>query len=187
MSETGGAGAVVLGAADRAALVAAAKTLLGIAISEQDELIGALGESALALAEAFTGQVMIARPIVETIAAGGEWARLSSAPVSAIIAAATVSPDGGTTPIDPGFYQVDIDAAGDGWVRSVGAGQLLAISLSAGLATDWASLPIAIRQGVVLLAAHLYDNRDGAGAPPAAVTALWRPFRRMRLADRAPA
>ena len=36
--------------------------------------------------------------------------------------------------------------------------------------------------GVVLLTAHLFDHRGGESAPPAAVTALWRPWRRMRLA-----
>jgi uncharacterized phiE125 gp8 family phage protein len=82
---------------------------------------------------------------------------------------------------------VDIDASGDGWVRSAAGVQRLAVSLSAGLAADWGSLPAAIRQGVTMLAAHLYDHRDGAGTPPAAVTALWRPYRRMRLGDGAPA
>jgi hypothetical protein len=46
----------------------------------------------------------------------------------------------------------------------------------------WGAHPL--RQGVVRLAAHLYAERDGPelGGPPAAVTALWRPWRRMRLA-----
>jgi hypothetical protein len=47
----------------------------------------------------------------------------------------------------------------------------------------WSEVPEALRQGMVRLAAHLYAHRDreeGAG-PPAAVTALWRLWRRLGL------
>ena len=64
-----------------------------------------------------------------------------------------------------------------GWAaRAVGA-------YTAGLAADWAGLPAPIAQGVVRLIGHLYAERDG-GPPPAAVTALWRPYRRLMLAER---
>jgi uncharacterized phiE125 gp8 family phage protein len=54
---------------------------------------------------------------------------------------------------------------------------------TAGIATDENGVPEPIRQGVLRLVAHLFSSRDGAGGdPPAAVTALWRPYRRMRLA-----
>ena len=63
-----------------------------------------------------------------------------------------------------------------------GAGSVM-VEATAGMATDWGSLPAAIRQGAALLAAHLYDTGAGGGAPPAAVTALWRPFRVLRLGN----
>jgi hypothetical protein len=46
-------------------------------------------------------------------------------------------------------------------------------------------LPEGIRQGALRLAAHQYRERDVDApqpVPPAAVAALWRPWRRMRLA-----
>jgi hypothetical protein len=46
---------------------------------------------------------------------------------------------------------------------------------------SWDALPPPVAQGVVLLIAHLFADRDGTAAPPAAVAALWRPWRRMRL------
>lgn len=51
------------------------------------------------------------------------------------------------------------------------------------LESDWSALPEALRHGVIRLAAHLYREGEGAAAaaPPAAVAALWRPWRRMRL------
>jgi hypothetical protein len=46
---------------------------------------------------------------------------------------------------------------------------------------DRSALPAPVMQGVVLLAAHLFEHRDASAAPPAAVAALWRPYRRLRL------
>jgi hypothetical protein len=43
-------------------------------------------------------------------------------------------------------------------------------------------VPEPLRQGIVRLAAHLYAARGEVEAvPPAAVAALWRPWRRVRL------
>ncbi|HEX8445121.1 MAG TPA: head-tail connector protein [Sphingomonas sp.] len=42
-------------------------------------------------------------------------------------------------------------------------------------------MPAPVRQGIVRLAAYLYAHRDDDAAPPAAVAALWRPFRQVRL------
>ena len=47
-------------------------------------------------------------------------------------------------------------------------------------------LPDAIRHGVIRLCAHQHrgrdDERKAAAVPPSVVAALWRPWRRMRLA-----
>jgi uncharacterized phiE125 gp8 family phage protein len=187
MMAANGTGAVTLGTADRAALVASIKDTLRIAQSDEDELIAGFGEASLQLAEAFTGQVMIAREITEIVTAGPGWARLSTTPVSAITSVATAGAQA-MMPLAAERYAVDIDASGDAWVRRTdGAQDAVAVSLSAGLAVDWPSLPMALRQGVTIMAAYFYDNRDAARAAPAAVTALWRPYRRMRLAERVPA
>jgi hypothetical protein len=54
---------------------------------------------------------------------------------------------------------------------------------TAGIADGENDVPEPIRQGVLRLVAHLFTDRDGdGGEPPAAVTALWRPYRRLRLA-----
>jgi hypothetical protein len=51
------------------------------------------------------------------------------------------------------------------------------------MAAQQNDVPEAIRQGVLRLVAHMFASRDGdGGSPPAAVTALWRPYRRMVLA-----
>jgi hypothetical protein len=56
-------------------------------------------------------------------------------------------------------------------------------SALAGKAADWNGIQEPLRQGIVRMAAHLYTHRDGEDGrgPPAAVTALWLPYRRLRL------
>jgi uncharacterized iron-regulated protein len=53
----------------------------------------------------------------------------------------------------------------------------------AGLADDWGEVSAPLREGIVRFAAHLYRDRDAASTrePPAAVAALWRPWRELRL------
>ena len=61
----------------------------------------------------------------------------------------------------------------------------VAICYTAGLAASWTGLPEALRHGVLRLAASQYRVRDNDGlagtVPPAAVAALWRPWRQIRF------
>lgn len=164
--------------ADRAVAVAAVKDLLRVGSVAEDGLIGALVGEAFDLAERFTGQVLIERVVTERIAADGAWRRLMATPVRAI---SGVSAEGVALPGDA--YAVDIDGDGDGWVRVSGAARVVTVTLAAGLAGAWGELPSAIRGGIVRLAAFRFDARDGGEAAPAAVSALWRPYRRLRLVE----
>lgn len=180
MIEHDGPGAVTLGVEDRALAVAAVKALLRVNASDEDTLIAAFAETALGLAEQFLGRVTVARALREVLPATPVWQSLGAAPVRSI--AAVERGDG--TPIAAGRFAVDIDAAGDGWVRVTDAGvRLAAVRFTAGMADDWMGLPVPLRQGVAMLAAYLFDARDTATPPPAAVTALWRPFRRIALRE----
>lgn len=53
--------------------------------------------------------------------------------------------------------------------------------LGAELAAVWADLPGPVRQGIVLWSARLLGPGEAAAGPPAAATALLRPFRAVRL------
>lgn len=173
---------IVLGAA----ALGEAKSYLRIVSSDEDALVARLMAGAAELCEQFTGQTLVARSFTETLAASAAWTRLGATPVRAIIALEAVPPPPQAAyAVAAGGWASDIDANGDGWVRVMDAGAAAArirASYQAGLAADWTGLPEALRQGIVRLAAHLYTHRDDEGAPPpAAVTALWRPWRRMRL------
>jgi len=172
--------AIMLGAA----ALDEAKGYLRVVGGDEDALLARLLGSAAALGERFTGQAWIAREHVGVLAASPAWARLGAGPVRAVTGVAALPAAGEAVALAAAEYAVDIDASGDGWVRILsGHTGCVRVTFAAGLAAEWAELPEPLRQGAVRLAAHFYTHRDdaeGAG-PPAAVTALWRPFRRMRL------
>ncbi|WP_227698523.1 head-tail connector protein [Sphingomonas hengshuiensis] len=176
-------GAIALGAEDRASAIAAVRRMLRSIDASEDELIGGLAETALGLAESFIGLALIARTMTETIAAGGAWQPLGAVPVRAITGVGAIGADGGTTPLASAGYAIDIDALGQGWVRLTGGAATIVVTFEAGLADGWDALPPGIAQGATMLAAHLFEARGGDAMPPAAVAALWRPWRRMRLRD----
>ena len=161
-----------------------AQAYVRIETGEEEALLAGLIRTASALCEAFLGQVVIAREFTADLPATGKWERLSPGPVQSVTLVETVDAAGLAMPVPSTGYAIDIDAAGDGWVRVVGAdASRVRVTGSAGMALDENGVPEPIRQGVLRLVAHLFAARDGdGGEPPAAVTALWRPYRRMRLA-----
>jgi uncharacterized phiE125 gp8 family phage protein len=161
------------------------KASLRIVNGDEDALAGGLLGSAAGLCEQFTGRALLRRGFTEVIGASSAWMRLEASPVQAILGVDLLGPDGTAALLGPGEYAVDIDAAGEGWVRLTGgvrAGRMR-VRYEAGLAASWPELPEALRHGIVRLAAHLYGQRDrpDEAGPPAAVTALWRPWRKLRL------
>lgn len=162
--------------------LAEAQAFARVETGEEEALLAGLLRSATGLCEAFTGRVLIERGFEEMIGATGVWQRLSVTPVRVIESVERVAADGSTAGLLPGEYEVDIDSRGDGWVKVSGEGRVR-VRGQAGMASDPNGVPEPLRQGIIRLTAHLFANRDGEGGePPAAVTALWRPYRRMKLA-----
>jgi uncharacterized phiE125 gp8 family phage protein len=162
-----------------------AQAYVRIETGEEEALLAGLIRTASALCEAFINQVVIARPFEQDIPASTVWERLSVTPVRSISNVASVDASGFETPVPGDAYTVDIDSAGDGWVRVSNASpdSRIRVRGTAGMSDGENNVPEPIRQGVLRLVAHLFTARDGEGGePPAAVTALWRPYRRTRLA-----
>lgn len=163
-----------------------AKAYLRLDSTEDDALIDQLVADAAALAEAFTAQRLLIRTGVEQVPAQSSWTRISTAPVRALVSVEALTGDGAAQAVPASAYQLDVTAEGDGWVRVMGpiAGPRLRLTLLAGLAANWAALPEPVRLGILRLTAHSYSHRDAAqdAGPPAAVAALLRPWRRMRVA-----
>ncbi len=159
------------------------KAWLRIETAYDDAAIEALIRSAIATAEDFCAQILFARVGTESLPACSNWVRLRACPVRAISAARSIATSGATTALATSAYAIDISADGDGWARVMqpGSDSRIEVDITAGIGDDWASLPDGLRQGIVRLAAHLFAERE-SDAPPAIVTALWRPWRRMRIA-----
>ena len=173
------------GLALAAVTMSEAQAYVRIETGEEEAVLAGLIRTASALCEAFLGQIVIARDFALQLPASGKWERLELGPVQSIDGVEAIGTAGAPTILPSSSYAIDIDAAGDGWVRvydSAGATRVR-VSGTAGMAQDENGVPEPIRQGVLRLVAHLFTARDGEGGdPPAAVTALWRPYRRMRLA-----
>lgn len=175
LDREGGAGTVPL---------AALKAYLRIENSEEDALLAGLLRGAASLCEQFVGQWLIERAAEEVIPASAAWTRLSARPVRAVDAVSAMPCAGEEVMLGADAFAVDLDGNGDGWVRvrNAGGAPRVRVRYRAGMAGEMNALPEAIRQGIVRLAAEQHVRRDGpARVPPAAVTALWRPWRRMRL------
>ncbi len=164
----------------------AVKAYLRIETAGDDALLVGLVRGAVALCEQFLGQWLMIREARETVAVSGEWRRLEARPVRAILSVMGIDAAGAEMALPVESHAVDIDASGDGWVRVRGVPGIgrVAVRYLAGIGETGEALPEALRQGVIRLAGDQYLRRGGAEGdqPPAAVTALWRPWRRMRLA-----
>lgn len=163
--------------------MAEAQAYARVETGEEEALLAGLVRTASALCETFVGQVLVARPFEEYLPASAQWQRLSVTPIRSIETVSVVASNGSVQVLAADAFQIDVDSRGDGWVRLVGQNcSRIIVQGQAGLATDANDIPEPLRQGILRLVAHLYATRDGSGGePPAAVTALWRPYRRMRL------
>jgi len=160
------------------------KAFLRVDGAGEDALLAAFLRSARAMCEAFTGRILIERDFTEVVAGGSDGRRLSAKPVIRVDAVERVEPDGTATALAADEWTLVIAADGTGRITAGAEGERLRVRYPAGLGPDWNAAPEALRQGILRLAAHFYSSRDAAGdpGPPAAVAALWRPWRLLRLA-----
>jgi len=159
--------------------LAECKAYLRLERDDEDAVLAGLIRTAMGLCEAFIGQWLLVRESEQRLEAVGGWQRLPVLPVVAVLGVRD-----GETALPEADFAADIELSGQGWVRLNGASLVApVVRYRAGLAMDWNGIPEPLRQGLVRLVVHLFTHRDAAdaGAPPAAVVAMWRPWRRMRL------
>jgi uncharacterized phiE125 gp8 family phage protein len=162
------------------------KQWLAITTSGDDALLAALLHGALEMCEAFIGQMPLEALCEEVLPVSALWQSLKTRPVQAVAGIEGILPDATRSSIPSHLYAVDLDADGGARVRllqQAGTGRM-AVRFTAGMTANWSGLPESLRQGILRLAAHHYSMRSSESAdaaPPAAVAALWRPWRRLRL------
>jgi uncharacterized phiE125 gp8 family phage protein len=168
------------------AMLDEAKAYLRLETDEDDAPLGAMILAAITHAERFLNQMLIRRGFQNLFSVTPEWRRLGATPVVSVTGVLGVPAEGARFALPVGAYAIDLDSNADAWVRVTMPGSAGRVEVSgvAGIAENWPLLPETIRLGVLRLIGHLYANRDGGDdtGPPAAVAALLRPWRRMRLA-----
>ncbi|HEV7312855.1 head-tail connector protein [Sphingopyxis sp.] len=162
-----------------------ARSWLRLGATIDDAVVAGLVRAATSVCEAFIGQWLIVRAGEETLpVAPGGVIQPGVRPVVGIDAVDLLLPDGSERALAAGDYRT---ATGrDGTARVTiddPRGAVRArVAYRAGIADGANHIPEAIRQGILRMTQHLHDARDGAGAaPPAAIAALWQPWRRLTL------
>lgn len=179
--------AIVTPAALAPAALAELKDWLGITTPADDAQLVALLRTALDLCEGFTGLMPLQQGCEEVLPVLPGWQALTARPVQSITAVQGIPAEGARFALPLASYALDLDADGAGRVRIVnpGAAGRIAVQFTAGMAREWADLPESLRHGVIRMAAFHYRQREAEAAPatpPAAIAALWRPWRQVRLA-----
>jgi uncharacterized phiE125 gp8 family phage protein len=163
----------------------AVKTYLRIDGESEDSALVALIATAVEQCEAYVGAAILQRVMREVLVPTAAWQLLTPTPVRVISGVAGLAIGGGTTALPASAYEIDIDTDGRGRVRFLApvSEKRVQVSVEAGLATGWAGLSDSLRHGIVRLVAHMHAFRDRADelGPPAAVAALWRGSRRVRI------
>mgnify|MGYP001801882931 CR=1 FL=1 len=161
------------------------KAWLGISRPQEDALLTDLLQASAGLCEAFIGQSPIEQTIEETAPPSAAIYHLTTRPVRMLDSAETIASDGARAPLLQTDFEFAIDATSTASfrLRQAVEARAVAIQVRAGIAPDWSSLPKALKQGMIRLAAFHYRDRETGldSTPPASVTALWRPWRTVRL------
>lgn len=165
------------------------KSWLGITRPGEDALLVDLLNMALAMCESFTGQAPLSQLVEERFALPVRQAALVSRPVSSISYVELVQINGERISLDATEYESEISPQGCLVVRPIGnfEGQAITVTARVGIAETWETVPAPLKQGIIRLCAYHYRDRDRpadngkASAPPATVSALWRPWQERRL------
>lgn len=145
--------------------------------------LASLVRTAREACELFLGIALIERQVRLRTTLSGPRFYLSGGPVrrldalSHFIGADESVLDPASYPLCKGPVRVYLD------LSSVPVGRVIQADYTLGLGPDWNAVPEAIRQGIMRLAAHQYEHRSNpaVAALPNAVTALWQPYRMVRI------
>lgn len=178
--------AIVTAAPLSAAALAELKDWLGITTTGEDAILANQLRAATETCEAFTGTMPLEADCEEVLPVSSDWQLLETRPVLAITGAWDIDSTGARHALPSTAYALDFRADGLGCIRILDPGTAgrVAVRFTAGLSADWSALPEGLRHGIMRLAAHQYrvrETSDKVSVPPAAVVALWRPWRRVRL------
>ncbi len=138
----------------------------------QDAVLELYLRAAMAAIEARLGRALLARPFVWTVSRWRDPASqaLPLAPVVSVEAITLIGADGVETAVEPDQWSVLRDAQRPRLVGRFGRslpriprGGHAELRFTAGFGEAWEAVPADLRQAVLMLAAHFYENRSEAG------------------------
>jgi len=161
-----------------------ARGWLRLGATIDDAMVAGLVRAATNICEAFIGQWLVIRAVEELLPLKNGVVQPGARPVVGIDAVTLLLPGGDEAALGNGDYRTTVGRDGTARV-TVGdprGAARVRVAYRAGIAEGANGIPEAIRQGIVRMTQHLHEARDGAGAaPPAAIAALWQPWRRLTL------
>ncbi len=161
------------------------RSYLRIDAAEEIASLSAICLAAIGHAERFTGQFLLRRAAREILSAGSGWQSLSAFPIVSVTGVTGIPAEGASFVLAPGAWEAKIGSRGEAHLRVLQPGSAGRVEVTAqvGLAADWDDLPEVLRLALLRLGGHFYAHRDASddAGPPLAVSALLRPWRRMRL------
>jgi uncharacterized phiE125 gp8 family phage protein len=160
----------------------------------EDAVLELYLRAAMAAIEARLGRALLARGFAWTVTRWREDASqgMPIAPVRSVEAITLVDADGGETAVEPENWSVLRDSQRPRLVGRFGrhlpripACGHAEIRFTAGFGEAWEDVPADLRQAVLLLAAHFYENRADSGAAsssmPFGVLVLIEAYRATRI------
>ena len=162
------------------------RAFLRVDAGTDDAILGACAVAAIAHAEQFTRQILIRRGAKDITTAGSGWQIVQAMPVQNVVSVTGIPAEGANFAMAASAWEAKISSRGEAYFRVLqpGIAGRVEISLVAGLVPNWAGLPESLRLGLLRLAGHFYNARDGSDddGPPAAALALLLPWRRISVA-----
>jgi uncharacterized phiE125 gp8 family phage protein len=167
-----------------------AKAQLGVTSTLDDGMISGLVVAAREYAESYTGLILTAREVVETVDRFGAWVNLYAWPVREITSVKYLDNTGAEQTLASGFAASLsrrpvrlVASVGAAWPTSASVPGAITITLQAGFATP-ADVPQSIKQAMLLMIRHWYDNPSAVAAGGSGVGAVEVPLGAHALLDR---
>lgn len=170
-----------------------AKEFLRVDFADEDALIESLIDAATDYVDGWTGvlgRALMSQTWELSLDAFPNGAiNMPLGPVRQVVSVSYVAPNGSTLTVNSADYTTDLNPV-EGWVIPKESGWPATMKTANAVTVRWvagyanaASVPAAIRQAILLLVGHWYQNREltaagGRQALPFTVTALLAPYKR---------